>query len=70
MDGGSTLFPPEMIHETEPLWDFTTAIVASGSNSVEVTAHAAAPIPEPGTWLLVGTGVIGGMGYISRRRMK
>jgi hypothetical protein len=27
------------------------------------------PIPEPGTWLLVGTGVLGVLGYIRRRRM-
>ena len=27
-------------------------------------------IPEPGTWLLFGTGIIGLFGYIQRRRMK
>ena len=27
-------------------------------------------IPEPGTWLLFGTGIIGLFGYVQRRRMK
>jgi len=28
------------------------------------------PIPEPGTLLLIGTGVLGFMGYLRRRRMQ
>lgn len=40
---------------------------ASGTSRFDVQP---APIPEPGTWLLVGTGVLGWFGYAFRRRMK
>ncbi|HUW57091.1 MAG TPA: PEP-CTERM sorting domain-containing protein [Planctomycetota bacterium] len=29
-----------------------------------------APIPEPGTMLLLRTGVLGALGYVRRRRMR
>jgi len=35
-----------------------------------VETPAAPPIPEPETLLLVGTGILGVLGYIRRRRIK
>ena len=54
------------------------AIIASGLNiggyqqgfEIDMNPGAAPPIPEPGTMLLIGTGLIGILGYVRRRRMK
>jgi hypothetical protein len=55
---------------------FTSGSLASGYTltnemcNIIVTNTEIGPVPEPGTMLLFGTGVIGVFGYVARRRMK
>lgn len=49
-----------------PLWSF----YGRTRPRLQMEYHYEAPIPEPGTLLLLGTGVLGTLGYLGRRRMK
>jgi len=51
-------------------WDSLSVVKSADSKQLLLSGHYSSVIPEPGTLLLVGTGVLGLLGYIRRRRMK
>jgi len=50
-------------------WDSLSVVKSADSKQLLLSGHYSSVIPEPGTLLLVGTGLLGGLGYLRRRRI-
>ena len=62
---GSGVLQISGLEDTFGTWNFTT----QGSNAIGSFSATSAPVPEPGTLLLLGSGLVGMFSY-GRRRMK